>query len=173
MSSTGHDSVKGSARQHANFQARTATDDHGELNRRSTLIQGEQPTNSTLYGTEEPEDSQNPYEPATNSSAPQPRLHSFTRRFLKIPISDNDSSKLRGRSTSRRRHDARTVQMNNEAESKRANGDPVAPKAGLGPRPIGGSEKLGMFSGVYVPTCLNVLSILMFLRFGFILGNSS
>jgi len=27
-----------------------------------------------------------------------------------------------------------------------------------------------MFSGVYVPTCLNVLSILMFLRFGFILG---
>lgn len=27
-----------------------------------------------------------------------------------------------------------------------------------------------MFSGVYVPTCLNVLSILMFLRFGFLLG---
>lgn len=30
--------------------------------------------------------------------------------------------------------------------------------------------KLGMLSGVFVPTCLNVLSILMFLRFGFILG---
>ncbi|TQS38214.1 hypothetical protein Golomagni_01290 [Golovinomyces magnicellulatus] len=32
--------------------------------------------------------------------------------------------------------------------------------------------KLGIFSGVYVPTCLNVLSILMFLRFGFIIGEN-
>lgn len=31
-------------------------------------------------------------------------------------------------------------------------------------------RKLGTFSGVFVPTTLNVLSILMFLRFGFILG---
>jgi potassium/chloride transporter 9 len=66
--------------------------------------------------------------------------------------------------------DPLTVQMHNEAESKKANGDPSAPKPGLGPRPVGGDEKLGLFSGVYVPTCLNVLSILMFLRFGFILG---
>jgi potassium/chloride transporter 9 len=33
-------------------------------------------------------------------------------------------------------------------------------------------EKLETFSGVFVPTTLNVLSILMFLRFGFILGQS-
>ncbi|VBB88909.1 Vacuolar membrane cation-chloride cotransporter (CCC), putative [Yarrowia lipolytica] len=33
-----------------------------------------------------------------------------------------------------------------------------------------GDEKLGTFSGVFMPTTLNVLSILMFLRFGFILG---
>lgn len=46
----------------------------------------------------------------------------------------------------------------------------MAPKPGLGPRPVGGDEKLGMLSGVFVPTSLNVLSILMFLRFGFILG---
>jgi potassium/chloride transporter 9 len=32
------------------------------------------------------------------------------------------------------------------------------------------SHKLGTFSGVFIPTSLNVLSILMFLRFGFILG---
>ncbi|CAF9929163.1 MAG: hypothetical protein GOMPHAMPRED_005333 [Gomphillus americanus] len=32
--------------------------------------------------------------------------------------------------------------------------------------------KLGTFSGVFVPTTLNVLSILMFLRFGLILGQS-
>ncbi|TGO90814.1 hypothetical protein BPOR_0050g00190 [Botrytis porri] len=63
-----------------------------------------------------------------------------------------------------------TVQMHNEVERKK-NGTAI-PRSGLGPRPIGGQEKLGMFSGVYVPTCLNVLSILMFLRFGFILGQS-
>lgn len=34
------------------------------------------------------------------------------------------------------------------------------------------TKKLGTFSGVFVPTSLNVLSILMFLRFGFILGQA-
>lgn len=34
----------------------------------------------------------------------------------------------------------------------------------------GADKKLGTFSGVFMPTTLNVLSILMFLRFGFILG---
>jgi potassium/chloride transporter 9 len=84
---------------------------------------------------------------------------------------------MRRRSVSGRRRaqtrligaDPLTVQMHNATEVKKANGDST-PKPGLGPRPIGGDEKLGMFSGVYVPTCLNVLSILMFLRFGFILG---
>lgn len=31
-------------------------------------------------------------------------------------------------------------------------------------------EKLGLISGVYIPVSLNILSILMFLRFGTILG---
>lgn len=32
------------------------------------------------------------------------------------------------------------------------------------------SSKLGLLSGVYIPVCLNIMSILMFLRFGLILG---
>ncbi|PNY27745.1 Vacuolar cation-chloride cotransporter 1 [Tolypocladium capitatum] len=32
------------------------------------------------------------------------------------------------------------------------------------------SGKLGLISGVYIPVCLNIMSILMFLRFGLILG---
>jgi len=35
---------------------------------------------------------------------------------------------------------------------------------------LGKRHKLGMVSGVYIPVCLNILSILMFLRFGLILG---
>ena len=36
--------------------------------------------------------------------------------------------------------------------------------------PRKGGEKLGAVSGVYIPVCLSILSILMFLRFGMILG---
>ncbi|KAL6236059.1 hypothetical protein BDW75DRAFT_229756 [Aspergillus navahoensis] len=39
-------------------------------------------------------------------------------------------------------------------------------------RALDASEKFSTFSGVFVPTSLNVLSILMFLRFGFILGQA-
>ncbi|OOQ88376.1 putative cation chloride cotransporter [Penicillium brasilianum] len=45
-------------------------------------------------------------------------------------------------------------------------------KLGHRPRSFEETKKLGTFSGVFVPTSLNVLSILMFLRFGFILGQA-
>jgi potassium/chloride transporter 9 len=35
---------------------------------------------------------------------------------------------------------------------------------------IAKKNKLGIVSGVYIPVCLNIISILMFLRFGRILG---
>lgn len=45
-------------------------------------------------------------------------------------------------------------------------------KNGHRSRSTEGTKKLGTFSGVFVPTTLNVLSILMFIRFGFILGQA-
>lgn len=38
------------------------------------------------------------------------------------------------------------------------------------PEALNKRTKLGVTSGVYIPVCLNILSILMFLRFGLILG---
>jgi hypothetical protein len=185
MSSTGGSSLKDVPRQqHSNFQSRTARDDAGELSRRWSTAAEEQanPSAGEDSGPADSNELPNPYEPATNDSTPPPREHSFTKRLFHIRSHDegSETSKLRRRSVSGRRkthtgdiaQDSLTVQMHNEAESKRANGDSSVPKAGLGPRPVGGNEKLGLFSGVYVPTCLNVLSILMFLRFGFILGLS-
>ena len=55
---------------------------------------------------------------------------------------------------------------------KKPNHDAGRPRPGALPRPVGGTDKLGTFAGVFVPTSLNVLSILMFLRFGFILGQT-
>ncbi len=40
----------------------------------------------------------------------------------------------------------------------------------MDPDHLGKEHKLGVVSGVYIPVCLNILSILMFLRFGLILG---
>jgi solute carrier family 12 (potassium/chloride transporters), member 9 len=170
--------LRNPSHQHSNFQSRAATDDAGELDKRDSNITEEQDSPSR-----EPE---NPYEPATNDSTPPPREHAFTKRLIRLHSHSDDGNNgsrniSRRRSVSGRRKpitgtmglDSLTVQMHNEAESKKANGDSAAPRPGLGPRPIGGSEKLGMFSGVYVPTCLNVLSILMFLRFGFLLGMSA
>jgi len=62
--------------------------------------------------------------------------------------------------------------VNGKNEWKEGSKEGKKPKLGSMPRPIGGFAKLGTFDGVFVPTSLNVLSILMFLRFGFILGQS-
>lgn len=180
---TGRPSHLGSIRSHSNFQTRTARDDAGELNRRFSMLAEEQDT-EPVESQQPNERSSNPYEPATNDSTPPPREHDLTRRLLHLQPHDGrgTSASRPRRSISGRRKvstsrqsgamgaDSLTAQMLDGSGDKKANGDSSMPKPGLGPRPIGGDEKLGMFSGVYVPTCLNVLSILMFLRFGFILG---
>lgn len=42
--------------------------------------------------------------------------------------------------------------------------------ARMGSNHMAKKNKLGVVSGVYIPVCLNIVSILMFLRFGRILG---
>ncbi|KAE8452439.1 hypothetical protein EG329_000341 [Mollisiaceae sp. DMI_Dod_QoI] len=185
MPSTGRPAHLGSIRSHSNFQTRTARDDAGELNRRSSMLPEEQDTVTATSESQppQPNEAPNPYEPATNDSTPPPHEHDLTRRLVHLQPHDGRgySASRPRRSISRRRKvstsrqseamgvDPSTAQVNTSGDHK-AIGDSSVTKPGLGPRPVGGNQKLGMFSGVYVPTCLNVLSILMFLRFGFILG---
>ena len=82
------------------------------------------------------------------------------------------TSTSRKRSTSRRRRSqsrGHGHENGYEVEDKDAQ---AISRPGAFPRPVGGTSKLGTFSGVFVPTVLNVLSILLFLRFGMILGQS-
>ncbi|KAI9841195.1 MAG: Vacuolar cation-chloride cotransporter 1 [Sclerophora amabilis] len=155
----------------SSFMTRSATDDAAQLGRRSSALSP--PAQSTEHPShsEEPD---NPYEPETYSSQPSPRHFEFTKKvFGQEPSSE--AERLRN-NESKRSHGlpflkdhSLTAQMHGGPENKGRNGNDDSPR-GVMPRPVGGKGKLGTFSGVFVPTSLNVLSILMFLRFGFILG---
>lgn len=124
--------------------------------------------------------SNNPYEPQTTASQPAPRNHELSKKIFGYNHGDHQPPNISHRSSSGRRSNGRevlgeaslTMQMHSHSENKGGEGSSTAAKPGSMPRPIGGNGKLGTFSGVFVPTTLNVLSILMFLRFGFILGQS-
>ena len=162
------------------FQTRT-----GELNPQLSTSTDKQQLSSRLEGESSElndEPIPNPYDPDTSSSKAQPLQHSFTKRLLHLHDGASDytpPSVVRQRSVEARQrprngpdHEepSSSAQMRSRKEHRTADPNMSTPKPGLGPRPIGGQKKLGTFSGVFVPTSLNVLSILMFLRFGFILG---
>ena len=122
----------------------------------------------------------NPFESLTDAIEPPKRHHSFTKRVLGM---DNDTLTpplLRKRSSSAKRSSGYGYNgdqslfsaQHQQSTTKDKEGPVPGPRPGALPRPVGGQEKLGTFSGVFVPTTLNVLSILMFIRFGMILGQS-
>ena len=154
---------------HSSSQSQATTNTVGKFNRRSSTINEEETSARPSPSREQ----SNPYEPDTNDSTPPPRNFSFTKRLFHFNGDGaDDTSRARRSASGRRRHDATrkdSSTAHKHSDVGKLDGESTI-KTGLVPRPVGGNEKLGMFSGVYVPTCLNVLSILMFLRFGFILG---
>lgn len=120
---------------------------------------------------------ENPYEPQADTPQPIASKNDLTKKLSETSQRTSIPSSQRQKSSNGQhayRHSllvdkSLTAQVHNISSS----GYDEAPSREVRPSSISiGAEKLGTFSGVFVPTTLNVLSVLMFLRFGFILGQS-
>lgn len=138
------------------IQARTATDDCLISSSTAKQYAGE-------LGLRSDFPPENPYEHQAHKSHPIDSEQNLTGKLLETSQRNDIASPQRRKPLNGQR-----------AHSTSADGDAPSKELKLGSisKPAGGAEKLGTFSGVFVPTTLNVLSVLMFLRFGFILGQS-
>ncbi|QDS67442.1 hypothetical protein FKW77_000428 [Venturia effusa] len=130
-------------RSHSNFQGGTATDAHDQLGRRWSIFR--------------------------TTPSPRDEAHSTGFFYHLFRRSNSDERQhVRSRTSSRHRSASKEPLL-----GKRRNSRDVRPRLKSTVNQNGpAGAKLGTFAGVFVPTTLNVLSILMFLRFGFILGQS-
>lgn len=149
---------------HSNFATRTATDDAAQLDRRQSLA-------SSPHDDLSPP----PASPAQTDEAgepnPEPPFLPVIGTGLRSPYPSERIS--RSPQHGRAGQVPSALQPHVHAQPKRSSqGAGRSRPIDSNPRAAAGPGKLGTFAGVFVPTSLNVLSILMFLRFGFILGQS-
>lgn len=149
------------SRQRPVFSARSAAEDAARL-------APNEASPETIRRLSSP--SENPYEPMTSASRLSPRKFSRTTalfdgvsQWFSRPGPVPNQRDIHTAST--QSTDANDVFVEVGSDQKKDRGRSHDLRAAP-------SNKLGTFSGVFVPTTLNVLSILMFLRFGFVLGQS-
>lgn len=144
-------SVRGTlTRGRPSFLTRSATDDAGELLRRSSLPPIEQGNDISSI-----------------SKPPNGHYQDHTPLAVAQDVSlvqPTESDPLL-----RRRRGSQGGARHNDIEAGRQN---AFKQSSEFKSTTSKSTKLDTFSGVFVPTSLNVLSILMFIRFGFILGQT-
>jgi potassium/chloride transporter 9 len=157
------------------FLARTATDDAAQLLRRASLptslehqsrpLSAHDGSVNTISRPDTAKSTASYLHPdSVGNDAFAPAYGTFDGQTEPLPPPSDDES---------RHHSLPEEALTSTLHAPQIKSEkPPMPKVGSFPRPVGGTEKLGTFSGVFVPTSLNVLSILMFIRFGFILGQS-
>ncbi|KAL4808972.1 amino acid permease-domain-containing protein [Aspergillus unguis] len=155
--SQGEDSWRSVAWTRPNFSTRTAQEDESRLDpsesahEETSRLLNWRPAPGQSYGAIDPQASTTEN---GQRSSPSNLLSSFLNWWNR---SENNADRA---NTSHAAGDFRDVAVD------------LKGKDGEKHRPPGNSDKFTTFSGVFVPTSLNVLSILMFLRFGFILGQA-
>jgi potassium/chloride transporter 9 len=161
-------------RSHSNFAARTATDEGRQLDRRWSLFPSSPPPRSEQSHPDGSGDGLLGV-PDREAQVERPKLPSGLQSFASFfglaspddnrhDVSTNLPRIPSNRSVAREQSRQGERRHNHDHGKSRARSISKAPGTA--------SAKLGTFAGVFVPTSLNVLSILMFLRFGFILGQS-
>ena len=162
------------SRSRSTFLARTATDDAAQLDRGCSVPI---PSSVQVDRSQSPSGANKPYQPQTDALKPRPRVQARSHKTLNSLTDEQTSPLLRRRSSSGRGkvtsgYGSLSRQQSAQGGIQDQESKVMLARPGALPRPVGGHSKLGTFSGVFVPTSLNVLSILMFIRFGFILGQS-
>lgn len=115
--------------------------------------------------------SEQPYQPLRSASAASIKPENVTEN-ASSPYSNRNVSRNGSRVQQRPRSATRVRRASLSSQVSGKLGFLDRKEKGAQQPPADGTKKLGTFSGVFVPTTLNVLSILMFLRFGFILGQT-
>jgi potassium/chloride transporter 9 len=163
-------------RSRSNFATKTPADESNQLGRRWSPFSKASPSPRG--------ESSNPIEEGADShwngldGGHENSSSGFLQRwggYFGLPVKEQGSRRIR-RSSRRDSEEAllaTATAFDYRTTSKRGSHDHGKARAGGFNKPADAkSGKLGTFAGVFVPTTLNVLSILMFLRFGFILGQS-